>query len=168
MGHAAARTFPTAGAVLFHHVCPVHTHGNCAIRETCVKDAPGHKTQLRDRDIARVASASCPVAGVQSFVKRKIGGVVGARNALCCPMNPHVVHAVRFPFVVKVMWATRAPQSHRGKILVVIAIDGTRSHNRSFVHFSVGDVRSSLAYGSWVLMHGPEKKSVLHRLSAVA
>ena len=72
-----------------------------------------------------------------------------------------MVHAVRFPFVAQVMWATRAPQSHRGKDLVVIAIDGTRSHNRSFVHFSVGDVRSSLPYGSWVFMHGPEKKSVL-------
>ena len=41
------------------------------------------------------------------------------------------------------------------------------SHNRSFLHFSVGDVRSSLPYGSWVFMHGPEKKSVLQRLSAV-
>ena len=51
---------------------------------------------------------------------------------------------------------------------MVIAIDGTRSYNRSFVHFSVGDVRSSLPYGSSVFMHGPEKKSVLQRLSAVA
>ena len=50
----------------------------------------------------------------------------------------------------------------------MIAIDGTWSHNRSFVHFSVGDVRSSLPYGSWVFMHGLEKKSVLRRLSAVA
>ena len=75
---------------------------------------------------------------------------------------------MRFPFVTQVMWATRAPQSHRGKVLVVIAIDGTRSHNRSFLHFSVGDVRSSLPYGSWVFVHGPEKKSVLQRLSAVA
>ena len=57
---------------------------------------------------------------------------------------------MRFPFVTQVMWATRAPQSHRGKVLVVIAIDGTRSHNRSFLHFSVGDVQSSLPYGSWV------------------
>ena len=75
---------------------------------------------------------------------------------------------MRFPFVTQVMWATRAPQSHRGNVLVVIAIDGTRSHNRSFLHFSVGDVRSSLPYGSWVFVHGPEKKSVLQRLSAVA
>ena len=75
---------------------------------------------------------------------------------------------MRFSFVMQVMWATRAPQSHGGKRLVVIAIDGTRSHNRSFVHFSAGDVRSSLRYGSWVFMHGPEKKSVPQRLSAVA
>ena len=75
---------------------------------------------------------------------------------------------MRFPFDTQVMWATRAPQSHRGKFLVVIAIDGTRSHNRSFLHFSVGDVPSSLAYGSWVFVHGPEKKSVLQRLRAVA
>ena len=34
--------------------------------------------------------------------------------------------------------------------------------------FCVGDVRSSLPYGSWVFMHGPEKKSALQRLSAVA
>ena len=52
------------------------------------------------------------------------------------------------------------------KSLVVIAIDGTRSHNRSFVHFSVGDVRSSLPHGSCVFMHGPEKNSVVQRLSA--
>ena len=51
---------------------------------------------------------------------------------------------------------------------MVIAIDGTRSHNRKFVHFSVGDVRTSLPYGSWVFMHGPVKKSVLQRLKAVA
>ena len=75
---------------------------------------------------------------------------------------------MRFPFVTQVMWATQAPQSHRGKVLVVIALDGTRSHSRSFLHFSVGDVRSSLPYGSWVFVHGPEKKSVLQRLSAVA
>ena len=54
------------------------------------------------------------------------------------------------------------------KDLAVIAINGTRSRNRSLVHFTVGDVRSSLPYGSWVFMHGPEKKSVLQRLSAVA
>ena len=75
---------------------------------------------------------------------------------------------MRFPFVTQVIWATRAPQWHCGKLLVVIAIDGTRSHNQSFVHFSVGDVRRSLPYGSWVFTHGPEKKSVLQRLSAVA
>ena len=51
---------------------------------------------------------------------------------------------------------------------MVIAIDGTRSHNRRFAHFSVGDVCSSLPYGSWVFMHGPEKSSVLQRVSAVA
>ena len=75
---------------------------------------------------------------------------------------------MRFPFVTQVMWASRAPQSHRGNVLVVIAIDGTRSHNWSFVHFSVGDVRSSLPYGSWVFMQRPEKKSVLQPLSTVA
>ena len=51
---------------------------------------------------------------------------------------------------------------------MVIAIEGTRSHNRSIMHFTVGDVRSSLPYGSWVFMHGPQKKSVLQRLSVVA
>ena len=51
---------------------------------------------------------------------------------------------------------------------MVIAIDGTRSHNRSFVHFSVGDARSSLPYCCWVFMHGPEKMSVVQRLSALA
>ena len=94
--------------------------------------------------------------------------MVGARSALRRPINPHVVHVVCFPFVTQVMWATRAPQSHRGPILVVIAIDGTGSHNRIFVHFSGGDVRTSSPYGSWVFVHGPEKKSVLQRLSAVA
>ena len=75
---------------------------------------------------------------------------------------------MRLPFVTQVMWASRAPQSHRGKVLVVIAIDGTRSHNQSFLHFSVGCVRSSLPYGSWVFVHAPEKKSVLQQFSAVA
>ena len=68
---------------------------------------------------------------------------------------------MRFPFVTQVMWATRAPQSHHGKVLMVIAIDGTPSHNRSFLHFSVGDVRSSLSYGSWVFVHGPGEKECL-------
>ena len=92
---------------------------------------------------------------------------MGARSAVRRPINPHVVHAVRFTFVTLVMWATRAPQSHCGNVLPLIAMDGTRSHNSSFVHFSVGDVRSSLPYGSWVFMHGPAKKSFLQRLSAV-
>ena len=93
---------------------------------------------------------------------------MGARSARRRPINPHVVHAVRFSFVTRVMWATEAPQSHGGQVLVVIAIDGTRSHNGSFVQFSVGDVRNSLPYGSWVFMHGPDKKSVLQQLSAVS
>ena len=168
MGHAAARTFPAPAPVWFHNVRLVHAHGNSAFAEACVKCAPGHGTQLGDGDVARVPSASCPSAGVQNVVKTKIGGVGGARSALRRSINTHEVHAVRFPFVTQVMWATRAPQLHRGKVLVVIAIDGTRSHNRSFLHFSVGDVRSSLPYGSWVFVHGPEKKSVLQRLSAVA
>ena len=93
---------------------------------------------------------------------------MGAQSAVRRPINPHVVHAMCFPFVTRVMWATRAPQSHRGKVLVVIAIDGTRRHNRTFVHFNVGDVRSSLPYVSWLFIHGPEKESVLQQLSAVA
>ena len=96
-----------------------------AFAETCFKYAPGHKTQLRDGDVAKVASASCPSAGVQNVVKRKIGGVGGARSAMRRPINPHEVHAVYFPFVTQVMWATRAPQLHRVKVLLMIAIDGT-------------------------------------------
>mmetsp|Transcript_74391 Transcript_74391/g.123967 ORF Transcript_74391/g.123967 Transcript_74391/m.123967 type:complete len:140 (+) Transcript_74391:249-668(+) len=65
------------------------------------------------------------------------------------------------------MWATNAPQSDRGKIVVVIAIDGTHIHNRSFVHFSVGGVPSSLPYGSCVFVHGPGKRGGLRRLSSV-
>ena len=66
------RTFPVRPAVLFHHVCLVHTHGKYAIAETFVKYAPGHRTQLRDKDVARVRYALPPSAGVQNIVKRKM------------------------------------------------------------------------------------------------
>ena len=52
-------------------------------------------------------------------------------------------------------------------VWVGISFDGTKLWQASFVHFAVGDLGSHMPSGSWILLHGSEKKAIITKLAEV-
>ena len=102
---------------------------------------------------------SCPA--VQEFVITPHGGghdILGAKCNLL--QKVQLMRARAPPHVPKQVLAG-------GRHPLQLCVDGTNIWNAAYQHFTIGDLGGELPLGSWVLVHGPEKKSVL-RAMAVA
>ena len=66
---------------------------------------------------------------------------------------------------LQLMWQHAPPVTQGNHVLVGISIDGTKLWQRSFEHFAVGELRSRLPLGSWVLLQGSETTQILRDLA---